>query len=106
MYPVKITVLKTEFYPELAQRYLTDGEAAGPCPIQSVGDTYLYTGGAEKPEGLCPWAWIDLYRGVSALANGPFDNGWYSHPDRRILCCTDGVRPVVYELVVLDESES
>ncbi|WP_130848464.1 TIGR04076 family protein [Intestinimonas timonensis] len=103
MKKVKITVLKTEFYPELADRYLTEGREAGPCPFQNVGDVFYYEGGAEKPEGLCPWAWIDLYRGISTLANGPLVNDWYSHEDRRILCCTDGVRPVIYELAVLDE---
>lgn len=103
MKKVKITVLKTEFYPELADLYLTDGREAGPCPLQQVGDVFYYEGGAENPEGLCPWAWIDLYRGISTLANGPLVNDWYSHEDRRILCCTDGVRPVIYELAVLDE---
>ena len=103
MKKVKITVLKTEFYPELAQRYLTDGREAGPCPIQTPGDIFYYDGGAEKPDGLCPWAWIDLYRAISALSNGPISNDWYSHADRHVLCCTDGVRRVVYELAVLDE---
>ena len=42
-------------------------------------------------------------RGISTLANGPLVNDWYSHEDRRILCCTDGVRPVIYELALLDE---
>ena len=103
MKKVRIAVLKTEFYPELAERYLTEGREAGPCSLQQVGDVFYYEGGAEKPEGLCPWAWIDLYRGVSTLANGPLVNDWYSHEDRRILCCTDGVRPVIYELALLDE---
>ena len=35
MKKVKITVLKTEFYPELADRYLTEGREAGPCPFQT-----------------------------------------------------------------------
>ena len=37
MKKVRITVLKTEFYPELAERYLTEGREAGPCPLQQVG---------------------------------------------------------------------
>ena len=40
MKKVKITVLKTEFYPELAERYLTEGREAGPCPLQQVGDVF------------------------------------------------------------------
>ena len=102
MKKVKIIVLKTEFYPELAERYLTEGREAGPCPLQQVGDVFYYEGGAEKPEGLCPWAWIDIYRAISSLSNGPLANDWYSHEDQRVVCCTDGVRPVVYELVLTD----
>lgn len=29
---VRITVLKREFYPELADAYLTEGRSVGPCP--------------------------------------------------------------------------
>ena len=97
---VKITVLKTEYYPELAERYLTEGDV-GPCPIHHVGDVYCYEGGAEKPEGLCPWAWIDLYRSISATA-AQCRNDWYK-PDVSVECCTDGIRPVVFELRAVPE---
>ena len=101
---VKITVLRKQLYEDFAEEHLTDG--IQPCDFYEVGDTFLYTGGAEMPEGFCPWAWIDLYRGISTLANGPLVNDWYSYEDRRILCCTDGVRPVIYELALLDEDAS
>lgn len=92
---VKITVLKTDHYPELAEEYLTDGDP-GPCPEHQVGDVYYYEGGAEKPEGLCPWAWLELYRAVSAVADQA-KNEWYK-PGARVQCCTDAVRPVTFEL--------
>lgn len=100
---VRITVLKTEFYPDLAEAYLAEGAAAGACPLQRAGDAFTYAGGAEKPEGLCPWAWIDLYGAISALYAGGDENAWYRDGGTRILCCTDGVRPVVYKLELIRE---
>ena len=103
MNSVRITVLKREFYAELAEEYLSEGASAGACPLQAEGDVFLYTGGAEKPEGLCPWAWIDLYSAVKALASGGDENDWYKDGATRISCCTDGVRPVVYKLQLVRE---
>ena len=57
---VKITGIRRGFFPELAQRYLTEGEAAGPCPRLEGGDTFVFTGGAVMPEGFCPWARHDI----------------------------------------------
>lgn len=102
---VRITVLKREFYPDLAQQYLSEGSDAGPCPLHAVGDSYLYEGGAEKPDGLCPWAWIGLYSAVCTLAAGGDQNTWYRDGGTRIRCCTDGVRPVVFRLEMVREEE-
>ena len=101
MNTVKITVLKREFYPDLAETYLSEGASVGACPLQNVGDTFLYEGGAEMPEGLCPWAWIDLYTTISSLYSGGVENDWYRDGGTRISCCTDGVRPVVYKLELI-----
>ena len=72
MNSVRITVLKREFYPDLAEEYLSEGASAGACPLQAEGDVFLYSGGDE--------------------------NTWYRSGGTRILCCTDGVRPVVYKV--------
>ena len=99
---VKITVLRTDFDPELADRYLTEGRAAGPCPIHKAGQVFFYEGGAEMPEGFRPWAWVDLYRAVTAKAANA-ENEWYK-PGVSVECCTDGIRPVIFELAALDEA--
>lgn len=101
---VRITVLKREFYLHLAEEYLSEGAAAGPCPLHHAGESYLYAGGAEKPDGLCPWAWIDLYSTVATLSAGGDENTWYRDGGTRILCCTDGVRPVVFKLEIVREA--
>jgi len=103
MKKVKITVLKKEFDPVLAEEYLTDGREAGACPLLKVGDEFLYEGGAEMPAGFCPWAWIDIYHGVSALSAGASFAPWNSREGEQILCCTDGIRPVVFRVEALGE---
>lgn len=101
MKKVAITVLKTEFYPKLADEHLTEGRAVGACPLHKIGDKYIYEGGAEKPEGLCPWAWIDIYRGVNALSAGASYAPWNNRDGVQILCCTDGIRPVIFKVEAL-----
>ena len=101
---VRITVLKKEFYPEMADEYLVEGRAAGPCPLLEVGDSFVYEGGAVMPEGFCPWAWIDLYNQITDLS-GRAENNWYK-PGLRIGCCTDGVRPVVFRMEGVDRPAS
>lgn len=101
---VKITVIKREFYPEIADNYLVDGSEAGACPDLKEGDTFIYEGGAVMPQGFCPWAWIELYPKANALA-GRAENNWYK-PNVSIGCCTDGVRPVVFLLEGMDEVNS
>lgn len=67
---VKIIVLRKGFYPDLIREHLTDLPEECVCDFFREGDQFLYTGGAEMPAGFCPWAWIDLYRSVSALSCG------------------------------------
>jgi len=63
----------------------------------------VYEGGAVMPEGFCPWAWIDVYHSIGTLSSSPTGNHWYRYPDKRIVCCTDGVRPVIFELQALPD---
>ncbi len=98
---VKITVLKKEFYPDLADKYLTEGRAAGACPELNEGDSFIYEGGAVMPEGFCPWAWVELYPQAAAMA-GRVENSWYK-PNTHVSCCMDGVRPVIFLLEGMEE---
>ena len=98
MKKVKITVLHKEFYKDLANAYLSEGESVGACPLLNVGDTFLFEGQAKMPEGFCPWAWIELYRGVSALSSGGSFTPWNKREGMQIQCCTDGIRPVIFLL--------
>lgn len=96
---VKITVLKKEFYKDYAEEYLTSGALAGSCPELEIGDEFIYEGGAKMPDGFCPYAWQDIYSSISVLSGSKnLDNTWYKNSKTKIICCTDGVRPVVFKL--------
>lgn len=98
---VQIKVIKVTFDEVLAERYLTDGKSAGACPYFKVGDTFTYNGGAQQPDGFCPWAWIDIYTNVSTLSYGGTYTPWNNGEGETIVCCTDGIRPVSFELKAL-----
>ncbi len=100
---VKITVLKKHFYEDLAEKFLTEGKSVGPCPLLREGDTFIFEGSAVMPQGFCPWAWIDIYRGVSAISQGATYKPWNNKDGLQILCCTDGVRPVVFSVEAMAE---
>jgi uncharacterized repeat protein (TIGR04076 family) len=100
---VKITVLKKEFYGDYAEKYITDGKEVGPCSLLKEGEVFIYEGGAEMPNEFCPWAWIDIYRGVNALSAGATYTPWNKQDGVQILCCTDGIRPVIFSLEAIDE---
>ncbi len=102
MKKVKITVLKKEYYAQYAEKYLTDGKEVGPCSLLNEGDIFVYEGSAEMPAGFCPWAWIDIYRGINALSAGASYAPWNNQDGEQILCCTDGIRPVVFYLKAMD----
>ena len=103
MKKVRITVLKKQFYESLADEYLTEGRAVGPCPLLEEGDTFVFEGEAVMPVGFCPWAWIDIYRGVSAIAASASYTPWNNAEGMQILCCTDGIRPVVFKVEAMEE---
>lgn len=104
MSPVQITVLKTLYNEDLAETYLTEGRTTGPCPLMREGDTFVYGGGAIMPEGFCPWAWVDIYQGIHTLSAGGSFTPWNRRAGETVLCCTDGIRPVVFALKTLPDT--
>ena len=101
MRQVRITVLRKQLYQDFAAEYLTDG--VQPCDFYQEGQTFLYRGGAEMPAGFCPWAWVDLYHAVNALALGSTCTPWQKREGVNVVCCTDGIRPVTFLLEALEE---
>ncbi len=103
MNKVKITVIKTEFYKDIAKEY---GKAElGPCSAMKEGQ--IFYADVKCPQGFCHTAWNCIYQYVFALANGGgkdgfFYNDWTVEPGVAISCCNDGFRPVIFKLEATD----
>ena len=107
MNKVEITVLKTTFDHELAEKYGVPG--LGACPMLRAGQVF-YADSA-KPDGFCDEAWKAIYQYVFALAHGAggrlfYYGDWIREPGVAICSCNDGLRPVIFKLEETDtESE-
>lgn len=102
MKKVKITVLKTTLNSDLAREYGVDG--LNRCPMHKEGQVF-YADYA-KPDGFCDEAWKAIYQYVFVLAhssNNLFYYGdWIKTPGTAIVCCNDGLRPVIFKLEATD----
>jgi len=72
-----------------------------PCPVFQEDQVFVTK--FDKPVGFCDWAWNDIRPFVaSLLAGGNFSKGffqdWMKDDNTIIACCTDGVRPVIFEI--------
>lgn len=70
------------------------------CPLFKLGDEFILDLG-EPPRGFCQAAFDDIYRYVSGLRFGA-DYPWMARPGTATVCCTDGLRPVVFFLERMD----
>lgn len=99
MYKCKITVIKRMIELELAKEYSSDLQL-GPCDIYKDGQEYILEK-PEMPEGFCSWAWADIHRDViSVMTGGNMD--WINRDGVQIICCTDGLRPVIFKIERVD----
>lgn len=103
MNKVKITVLRTTLQDDLAKEYGVKGLST--CPFHNEGQIFMAD--YAKPKGLCDEAWKAIYQYVFALAHGaPKDlwyyGGWIKIPGVAIVCCNDGLRPVIFKLEATD----
>lgn len=101
---VKITVLKTTLDEDLAREYGVEGLCA--CPMHKPGQVFLADWA--KPEGFCDEAWKEVYQYVFALAHGAggglfYYGDWIREKGTAVVCCNDGLRPVVFKLEATEE---
>ena len=107
---VKITVIKREYYQELADRFLVKPQT-GKCSIFHEGQEFIVT--KENYErfayenNFCIAAWdVIKIKVYAALQGGNFYwEGWIKNRNEQILCCDDGIRPVVFLLERIDVEE-
>ncbi len=107
---VKITVIKREYYQEPADRFLVNPQA-GKCAVFREGQEFIVT--RENYErfayenNFCAAAWdVIKIKVYAALQGGNFYwEGWIKDRKKQILCCDDGIRPVVFLPERLDAEE-
>lgn len=92
---IRITVLKTEFYKEIAEKYAVP--SLGPCPLHEEGQIY-FCDGENKPDGLCESAWEPMKEYVLLMSEGkPAQptGTWMADDAKGVFACADGVRPII-----------
>lgn len=104
----KITVLRREFYQDLADEYLSDPNV-GKCALFHDGQEFVVDGQGfwRMMNGeFCAEAWDCISRYVyAALQGGSIMKGWTKNENTMITCCNDGTRPVIFKLERIDEEE-
>lgn len=104
----KITVLRREFYQDLADEYLANPEV-GKCNRFHDGQEFILEQGDffHMMDGeFCSEAWDAISRYVyAALQGGSIMRGWTKDEKVMISCCNDGVRPVIFKIERIDENE-
>jgi uncharacterized repeat protein (TIGR04076 family) len=103
MAKIQIKVIKTVVLDEM-QKYVKP--RIEKCPVFTEGQ--LFETEYEKPNGFCDWAWNDIHPYVASLmTGGNFSEGmfsnWMNDKNTIIACCTDGVRPVIFEIRRVEE---
>ena len=101
MKKVEIRVLDCTVNRKLAPLYGQPDITA--CPCLKEGDVFVCEEGT-KPEGFCESAWQAIYPYVFAMGHGApgFWLEWSIENRSTVLCCNDGLRPVVFLVKVLD----
>lgn len=96
---VKITVLKKLSTREIFGDNPPFGESVAACGQFDVGQEFVVGDDGRMPEGFCHWAWNDMYKVVTTLKHGgSFRSGTKEKEASFVLCCTDGLRPVIFKL--------
>jgi len=94
---VKITVVKTTDSKQLFGDTPPMGQAIDACSRFTEGQTFIVGDDGTMPDGFCQWAWNDLYKVVTTLRFGG-NFPWMKEKGTSVSCCTDGLRPVIFEL--------
>ena len=94
---LKITVLKKTDTKQIFGDKPPMGQAIDACSLFEVGQEFIVGEDGGMPEGFCHWAWNDLYKVVTTLRFGG-NFPWMKEKGTSVSCCTDGLRPVVFEI--------
>ena len=71
------------------------------CPYYTDGQEYIISKD-KMPEGFCESAWRSIYPSVDVLINGG-NYSYFKEKGVSIVCCNDGLRPVVFKVERIEE---
>ena len=71
------------------------------CNDHMPGQEYFFDG-TGCPEGICAWAFADIFRDVLHLWRGG-DFPWVGRQGVMYSACTDGTKPVVFKLERIED---
>ncbi len=94
---LKITVLKRTDTKQIFGDNPPMGQAIEACGMFREGQEFIVGENGGMPEGFCHWAWNDIYKVVTALMHGG-SFPWMKEEGTSVSCCTDGLRPVIFEI--------
>jgi uncharacterized repeat protein (TIGR04076 family) len=94
---LKITVLKKTDTKQIFGETSPLGQSLDACTVFTEGQVFIVDEKGEMPEGFCHWAWNDIFKKVVTLMYGG-NLPWMKEKGTSISCCTDGFRPVIFEL--------
>jgi len=103
----RIIVLKRTFNGKLVDEYLSEKykkAGFGPCELFSDDQTFIVSDPNVIPEGFCAWAWTDIQKDLIAIMSGGNFN-WINKRGTAVTCCSDGFRPVVFLIELIEDSE-
>ncbi len=95
----RITVLKRMFNQDLAETYRRPDIKTMPCKFFQEGQEFVVEDLGHRPANFaCDWAWNDIQKAWMSIQLGGDFGRWMRNPDTFIVCCTDGIKPVVFKL--------
>jgi uncharacterized repeat protein (TIGR04076 family) len=98
----RITVVRRTINQDLIDQYVNDArEGFGRCQAYEDGQEFIIEDFPLKPEGFCDWAWADIHRDVVSVMFGS-SYPWIQQPRTAITCCTDGLRPVIFKVEMIE----
>lgn len=103
MYHCKIKVLETTVQSAFAEKFHLP--APTPCPLYQPGKQWILTYYG-RPLDLCEDAWTAIHRtvyGVLSGAGASIGGHWLEDGKRAVVCCNEGLRPVLFEVSRTDE---
>ncbi len=81
--------------------FLSNGQRMEPCHYFHEGDVFYVNDIQKTPDNFCLWAWRDIYKDVSILYFG--GNFPLLEPGTQHTSCSDGHKPVIFELRRINE---